>query len=405
MSLSKPIIYIGVFACWFFSIAINAHAFQSPPSTVSERIKAVEKGLLPETISVGDSSSRMSLLDRMKTHKVPGISIAIIHNYKIDWVKSYGIKDIHTQELVDNNTLFQVGSISKSIVAMATLSLVEQKKIDLDADINAYLKSWKLPESRFSDQEKVTIRRILSHSAGLKGEGYPGYGPNEKVPNLLQILDGLPPSKSKPVRLDTIPGVRWRYSGGGYLILQQLLMDVTQQPFSIITESLVFKPLNMRNSSFAQPLPTKLISRASSGHQGNEIEPGRWRMIPQVAAGGLWSTATDLALFVIEIQKSAKGKSNKVLSASMTVEMLKPQIKAYQEYWSLGFNVGNEGQASWFAHGGLTDGYISEMIGLVHEGDGVIILTNSQTSFPLIMEIVRGVATEYNWPAWKPKIK
>ncbi|HZG23646.1 MAG TPA: serine hydrolase domain-containing protein, partial [Chitinophagaceae bacterium] len=290
-------------------------------------------------------------------------------------------------------------------VAMAAMKLAEQRKIDLDSNVNRYLKSWKLPDSPYSLQEKATIRRILSHSAGLRGEGYPGYAHGEKVPALLQILDGMPPAKSKPVRLDTVPGVRWRYSGGGYLVLQQLLMDVTQKPFSDIMNSLVFKPLKMKNSMFAQPLPAKLISRAASGHQGYELEPGRWRNIPQVAAGGLWSTATDLALFVIEVQKSVKGRSNKILSASITEEMLKPQIKARHEYWSLGFNVADKGQASWFEHGGLTDGYISEMIGFVHEGNGVIILTNSQTSFPLIMEIVRGVANVYNWPAWGPTLK
>lgn len=405
MKFIKPPIYSIVLVGWLFLIGTNASAFQSIPATAAERIKAVETGLLPEAIPAGDAGSRMSLVDRMKAHQVPGVSIVVIHNYKIDWAKSYGVKDIKMQEPVNNTTLFQVGSISKAIVAMATLALVEQKKIDLDADVNQYLKSWKLPDSRFSGQEKVTVRRILSHSAGLRGEGYPGYGPNEKIPSLIQILDGTPPAKSKAVRLDTIPGVRWRYSGGGYLVLQQLLMDVTQKSFPDLIKSLVFKPLKMKNSSFAQPLSTKLVARAASGHQGNELEPGRWRTIPQVAAGGLWSTAPDLALFLIEVQKSGVGKSNKVLSASMTEEMLKPHIKAHQEYWSLGFNVGNEGQAKWFEHGALTDGYICDMIGFVHNGDGIIILTNSESSYPLIKEIIRGVATTYNWPAWKPQIK
>ncbi len=370
MGYSKLTVSIGIRLVWVTLISHPVYA-QPPNSTVADRIKALETGLLPGTITAGDTTSRMSLIERMKTHQVPGVSIAVIHNYQIDWVKSYGVKDTQTQEPVDLTTLFQVGSISKSIVAMATLALVDQEKVALDKDVNHYLKTWKLPDSRFSNQQPVTIRRILSHSAGLVGEGYPGYGPGEAVPTLPQLLDGTPPAKSKPVRLDTIPGVRWRYSGGGYLILQQLLMDVTQQPFSALMQSLVFKPLSMTNSTFAQPLPNSLMTKAASGYQANgQVEPGRWRTVPQVAAGGLWSTATDLASFMIEVQKSRKGRANKVLSISTTNEMLKPHIKARHEYWSLGFNVGGEGQKSWFEHGGLTDGYISELIGFVNEGEG-----------------------------------
>ncbi len=204
--------------------------------------------------------------------------------------------------------------------------------------------------------------------------------------------------------MDTVPGVRWCYSGGGYLILQQLLMDVTHQSFTTLMQSLVFKPLGMTHSTFAQPLPKSLLTKAASGYrEDGELEPGRWRTIPQVAAGGLWSTATDLASFLIEIQQSNQGQLNRIIPAARTGEMLKPQIKARREYWSLGFNVGGQQPANWFEHGGLTDGYISEMIGLTNQGNGIIILTNSQSSFPLIMEIVRGVAAVYNWPAWKPQ--
>jgi CubicO group peptidase (beta-lactamase class C family) len=369
-------------------------------ANLAQRIERVENGLLPPAILKGEPPVLMRLGERMRFYKTPAVSIALINDGRIEWARGYGVLEAGGKEPVTSATLFQAASISKSLTAMLALRLVEQGKLDLDGDVNQRLVSWKIPESEFTKEQKVTVRRLLAHTAGVTVPGFLGYPVDEALPTVRQILEGEKPANSAPVRVDMTPGLKFRYAGGGYLILQQLMMDVTKMSFPELMQKTVLQKLEMKDSTFQQPLPTELVSRAAAGHlpNGEEIK-GRWFVVPEVAADGLSTTPTDLARFVIEVQKSRSGKSNKVLSTASINLMLTPQI----ENIGLGFFIDGQGSSARFSFGGANVGYKCRVLGYMNSGQGVVVMTNSENGAELMNEIIRSVAAEYGWPDFHPK--
>ncbi|HEX6717052.1 MAG TPA: serine hydrolase [Pyrinomonadaceae bacterium] len=370
------------------------------PSSVEERIDRVENGLLPPAIIKGEAVSRMKLPERMQFYKTPGVSVAVINDHRIEWARAYGMIEAGGDAPVTVTTVFQAASLSKPVTAMAVLHLVEERKLDLNKDVNDSLKSWRIPENEFTTTQKVTLRRILSHSAGLTVSGFLGYAADARVPTLLQILDGTPPANSQSIRVDIVPGTKYRYSGGGYVVIQQLLTDVTGKPFPDLLDQLLLKKLGMDHSSFKEPLPPTLATNAAAGHlpNGDEIK-GRHFIYPESAAAGLWTTPTDLAKFVIEIQMSLRGKSKKVLTREMTEQMLTPQI----DNSSLGLSVDGTGVSRRFSFSGSNVGYKSYLVGYINSGQGAVVMTNSENGAQLVLEILRSIAAEYQWPDYHPK--
>jgi CubicO group peptidase (beta-lactamase class C family) len=237
----------------------------------------------------------MHLLDRMAHYRVPGVSIAVINDNRIEWAKGYGVLEAGTDAPVTPDTLFQTGSIGKPVVAAAALHLVEQGLIDLDADVNDYLVSWQVPENEFTAQEKVTLRRLLSHSAGMPHHDVRGYAVGEAVPTLLQILDGAPPANSPPIRVSHVPGTQALYSNAGYIVVRPLLEDVTGQRFPQIVRDAVLEPCGMNDSTLESPLPEELEAVAARGHRVNgALVRGRWHTYSEMSSGGsMWSTPSD----------------------------------------------------------------------------------------------------------------
>jgi CubicO group peptidase (beta-lactamase class C family) len=316
-----------LFGCLVFTTALYA---QSDPQS---KIQRVEQGLLPQVLVKGDPA--WTIQERMQYYKIPGVSIAVINNFKIAWSNAYGLRDVETKEPVTVETLFQDGSISKPVAAMVALKKVETGKLSLDENINNKLTSWKLPDNEFTAKKKVTLANILSHTGGLTVHGFPGYAVGETVPTLPQILDGVSPANTAAVRVDMEPGVKFRYAGGGTTIMQLALMDIEKKPFPQIAKETVLDPLQMTNSTYNQPLPADWLKRAAAGYRpdGSEVE-GKRHTYPEMAAAGLWTTPIELAKFAIEIQLSLQGKSNKVLSKAMTEKMLTPFI---EDFVALGF--------------------------------------------------------------------
>lgn len=363
----------------------------------AERISRVEGGLLPAAVLKGEPAPVMKLTDRLEFYKVPGVSIAVIHEGRIDWARSYGLKNIETKGPVTDETLFQAGSISKPVAALAALKLVEQGKLNLDEDVNNKLTSWKVPENEFTKDQKVTLRRLLTHSAGLTVHGFPGYAADQPVPSLVQILNGEKPANTAAIRVDTVPGTIWRYSGGGYTIMQQLMIDVLKKPFPQIMRELVLDPAGMKNSTYENPPPSARAKQASDAHVAGATVKGHFHTYPEMAAAGLWTTPTDLALLVIELQKSLAGKSNKILSKEMTAQMLSPQFQR----WGLGPSVTIKGQTIEFSHGGSDEGFEAYWVGF-NDGRGAVVMTNGDRGNPLAMEIIRSISREYKWNAYQP---
>src|SRR5580658_272790 len=274
------------------------------------RIGRIERGLLPAAIIRGQPLPVMTLADRMKYYSVPGLSIAFFEHGQVAWARGYGLADVAADKPVTPATLFQAASDSKSVTALAALRLVQERKLNLDEDVNVKLKSWKVPDNEFTKNEKVTLRRLLSHTAGVTVGGFAGYKAGDPLPTTVQILNGEKPANNEAVRVARTPGKEFRYSGGGYVVVQLLLMDVTGKSFPALMHDLVFQPLGMTHSTFGEPLPRRLWPNAALPYDAHgEPIQGGWHTYPEMAPAGLWTTPSDLARFANEIEKSYSGQS------------------------------------------------------------------------------------------------
>ncbi len=343
----------------------------------AERIDRVAKGLRPRVQVKGEAETRWTVEERQKHYKTPAISVAVMRGGEIEWAHAWGA----TPE-----TLFQAASISKPVAAAVALRLVADGKLSLDDDVNAKLKSWKVPENSFG--KPVTLRRLLSHTAGLTVHGFPGYAAAAEVPTLVQVLEGTKPANTAPVRVDIEPGSKWRYSGGGYEVMQLLVEDVTGKPFAQVAKALVLDAAGMKSSTYQQPLPPALHAKAAVAHglDGSPIA-GRWHTYPEQAAAGLWTTSSDLARFLLAV------RANKLLPEKLTNEMLTPVLDKY----GLGFGI----EGTQFSHGGANAGYRCQAVAFRDTGNGAVVMTNSDAGATLAGEVLRAISAEYGWPTYR----
>ena len=359
------------------------------------RISRVLAGLRPPVEIEGKPNQRWTLAERMTNYKVPGVSIAVIEGGRIAWARGFGVKEAGKTDPVTPTTLFQAASISKPVAATAMLSLVEGGTLSLDTNVNKYLTSWKVPDNKFTATEKVTLRRIVSHTAGLTVHGFPGYATTDPIPTVVQVLDGAKPANTAPVRVDTTPGAIERYSGGGTTIMQQLLVDVTGKPFPALMEELVLGPVGMTSSTYEQPIPAARASEAAHAHtQDGKPIPGGWHVYPEMAPAGLWTTPTDLLKWAIAITDARAGRSTSLLSQGMTQQMLTAQKNEV----GLGPFVGGTGRNFHFGHGGANEGFHSQLVMYPELGVGAAVMTNGDGGPMLISEVLRSLAAEYGWP-------
>jgi CubicO group peptidase (beta-lactamase class C family) len=364
----------------------------TPVDTGAAQIKKVETSLRNAVAFTDDST--WTIESRMAHYGVPGVSIAVIKDNKIAWLKTYGIMDKESKEPVTTTTLFQAGSISKPVAAYGALHLVQEGKINLDENVNTYLKSWKLPDNEFTAKKKVALKHLVNHSGGLTVHGFWGYSPDLPVPTLVQVLDGVPPANSSPVRVDKEPEESFRYSGGGYTIMQQMMIDIEGKPFPQLMKEIVLQPLGMNNSTYDQPLTGTQLQRAATGYlPDGTMTKGKRHTYPEMAAAGLWTTAENLGKFAIDVQKSVKGESKAVLSKDMANKMLTPFV---EDFVGLGLFLNKKGTSIYFGHGGWDEGFSSEMVAHKEKGYGVVVLTNSNHP-DFISELINSVAAAYDW--------
>jgi CubicO group peptidase (beta-lactamase class C family) len=379
-----------------FLLILIATSCQTPTRTddPDEFIRRhVETGLCTPVVIEGDST--WTIEERMKHYGVHGVSIAVIDDFKIAWVKSYGVMDTTSKRPVTDSTLFQAASISKPVFAMAALKLVEQGAIKLDEDVNAQLTSWKMPENEFTAKEKVTLKRLLGHVAGTTVHGFQGYRHGDPLPTLVNILNGEVPSNSPAVVVDQIPGTAWRYSGGGYCVASQLILDAKGGTIPQHMHELVLKPLGMSRSTYEQPLPESMVHNAASGYvPDGSMTMGKWHIYPEISPDGLWTTATDLAHFVIDLQKTIATDSGKVLSRATVLQMVEPYLDPNT---AVGLMLDYKGSERYFEHGGWNEGFCGQIYGHVKNGKGAVVLINAnQPAF--MFEVIRSIARAYDWP-------
>ena len=338
------------------------------------------------------STGNYSILERMKNYNVPGASIAVVVDGKLEWAKGFGIANSITGQKVDSGTLFQAGSISKPIAALAVLNLVETNNVDLDEDVNLYLKDWKVPGNEFTAEEKVTLRRLLTHTAGTTVHGFPGYPQKDVFPEIHDVLNGN--GNTEKIYVDKVPGSTWRYSGGGYTIMEKVVEDVSGLSFEEYMDIYILKPLAMTRSTYQQPLPQELHAQASAAYNWNgKIIDGLWHNYPEQAAAGLWTTPSDLAKYVIEIQDIYAGTSPGFLSKNTIDSML----TMHDNGWGLGPILRQVNGSLIFQHDGKNEGFTNEFLAFVSPENAVIIMTNGDNGGKLIREIRNSIFRYYGW--------
>ena len=360
---------------------------QEPIATQIARVEAAQspnrQGFDPYTIQ-----------EMMKLFHVPGVSIAVVRDFKVQWTKTYGAADVVTDAPVTQETRFQAASISKPVTAFAVLRAVDSGKLSLDEDVNNYLKSWKVPVNEYTEGG-VTLRALLSHTSGTgDGFGFPGYNPSAKLPTLEQVLDGKPPSNVGPVFWERPPFMAQKYSGGGIEIVQVVLQDAYGKPFAEIMQELVLGVVGMANSTYEQPLPATADQSAARAHdKDGKVMDAKWHVYPEQAAAGLWTTPTDLAKLGIEVQKALRGES-KLLSRRTALEMVAPTGTGP---FAIGFAIEKRGEGWYFVHDGSNWGFRSDLAMHRLKGYGIVVMTNSDSGGQIISAIEARVAAAANW--------
>jgi len=348
--------------------------------------------LLPPVVLKGEKG--YSLEERMRHYKVEAVSVAVIRDFRVLWTEARGFADREAKEPATTRTLFQAGSISKPVAAAGVLREVEAGKLLLDRDVNEYLKSWKLPENEFTAKQKVTLERILSHSAGLTVHGFPGYAAGGPVPTVPQLLDGVPPANTAAVRVEFEPGTKWQYSGGGYTIAQLVMTDTLQKSFPELMRELVLAPAGMAHSTYEQPLPPEKLGLAAVGYRSNgSLLPGKRHTYPEMAAAGLWTTSEDLARFAIAIGRALRGDPSSFLSKQKAARMTTP----FSGDAGLGLFLQKHGGETYFGHDGSDEGFQAVLLMHREKGYGAAVMANSDNGISLANEIVEGIAHKQGW--------
>ncbi|HEY2469073.1 MAG TPA: serine hydrolase [Terracidiphilus sp.] len=395
----KPAPKLGFVFVFAFALIQQTHAQYAPD--VEQHIQHVTSGLTGGVVLKGQEHATHTLADRMKELNVPGVSIAVIHDGKIEWARGFGLRSIGGAP-VNAETMFQAGSISKPLAAMACLRLVQQGKLSLDTDVNTYLTSWKFPADPPAQGKPITLRELLTHTGGTTVHGFPGYASNEPVPTLVQVLNGEKPANTPAIRSEAAPGARWNYSGGGYTIMQQVLLDTTKEPFPKLLHDTVLAPIGMTRSTYEQPLPQNLRDNAAVPYRGDgkPVEGGA-HAYPEMAAAGLWTTPTDIAKYALEVVHSLDGKANHVLSQDMTRQMLTPGMG----HWGLGLEIGGSDANPYFSHGGVNEGFVNIFYMYEKNGNGAAIMTNGDAGGQIGDELIHSIAAEYHWPDFQPTVR
>ena len=364
------------------------------------RIHLVTQEMPPPVLVRGESPSVITLAARMEELHVPAVSVAVIHKGRIEWARGFGVTRSGGPPVTDR-TLFQAASISKPVFALAVLRLADAGRVSLDANVNDYLTTWKVPDSAFTRQAPVTLHALLSHTAGITGQGFRGYEADAPLPSVSQILDGAPPANNSPVRIDTRPGNRYRYTGGGYVVAQAVLEDVTGKPAERFLQEFLLKPLGMTLSTFEQPLPTSRTAEIALPYRadGSPVAGGP-RVYPELAAAGLWTTPSDLARYALGIRAALQGKPKALISRSMAHSMLTPVLESN----GLGPRIGGSTSRKFFTHNGGNEGYRCLFVAY-EDGEGAVVMTNSDSGGVIMEEVMRSIAFAYEWPDFAPALR
>ena len=365
-------------------------------------IRAITSDLRAAEGSEGAQGNPWTLEERMAGLGVPAVSVAVVEGGRIHWARAWGMADPEAGRPADRNTLFQAASISKAVAGVGALRLVEEGALELDGPVNDHLSRWRIPVHEWEASAPVTLRHLLTHTGGLTVHGFPGYGPEDPVPPLTTVLDGQAPANTAPVMVDQEPGSAWRYSGGGTSILQLAMEEVTGEPFEEWMAREILIPAGMTSSTYAQPLPDSLRDRAAVAHRPDgSVVAGGWHTYPEQAAAGLWTTPTDLANWILAVQRAAgtPGGEGGMEAAPLLEEgTAQAMLTEGVGRWGLGLTVQGEGEHHRFSHGGANAGYRAQVVGWVEAPRGIVVMTSSDTGGVVATELMAAILRAYGWP-------
>jgi len=369
-------------------------------SVDAARIRHIEADLRPALQIRGRPIERHTLSQLMAAHRTPSISIAIVDHGSIVWSRAYGMADVAAKMPATVQTIYQAGSISKPVAASAALQLVQERRLALDESVNAELKSWHIPDSTFTDGHPVTLRELLTHTGGVSVHGFPGYAAGTPVPTLLEVLEGKPPANSRPVIVERQPGKVWNYSGGGFTIVQLLMIETDGQSFPELMRRRVLSRVSMTASTYEQPLPLNHGVDVATGYllDGQPVK-GRFHTYPEMAAAGLWTTPSDLARWTIALERAYNGEPSPLMSQASARDMLKPGLGG----WGLGISVDRGTDEMKFGHSGDDWGFKARLIGWPKRERAIIAMGNSDDAFAVIDPLMQAVAREYGWKGLEPQ--
>ncbi len=347
---------------------------------------------------------KQALSELMEQFNVPGLGIVLINEFKIEWSKFLGVQDRNSMIEVNPQTLFEAASTTKTLFAVTALHFVEKGRIDLDIDVNEYLIDWKIPENEFTQKEKVTLRRLLTHMAGINRPDSMYAEEEGSTTTLINVLNGQAPALNDPVKVEFEPGSKHQYSNIGYDIIQKLLEDVEGKPINLIMKEVIFDPLGMETSTLEYPLPEELAKRAILHHTAEGEVKGKGLHTSAYAHGNLSCSPIDLAKFAVEIMKSYQGKSNKILSQEMTKTLL-TSYKSFGPTEFMGitdqllgfFAMKNERNTFFLLPGGNAPGANCMFLGSHLTGQGAVIMTNAAMGELLNLRLTYTLAKEYDW--------
>ncbi|WP_412546626.1 serine hydrolase domain-containing protein [Maricaulis sp. MIT060901] len=343
---------------------------------------------------VGEGGTRYSLAERMQHYNVPGVAVAVLADGEVVYAQGFGVLQTGGSEPVDEHTVFSAGSVSKIATSALTLRLHDAGLLDINAPVSGQLRSWELPQSAF-DNQAVTLRTILSHTAGFNIHGFPDFQPGEELPSVYQTLNGEPPARHGALELTFEPGSTYRYSGGGFTLAQLIITDQTGTAFESAAETHLFEPLGMSRSSFANPLPSSHgnIARAHDRDGQPAALPRGYETMPEMAASGLWVSASDMGLLVEALIDAYRG-DGEYLEHATAVDMMSRVARTQH---GLGPRIEHAGDQYFFHHAGANNSYQSWVEGHLATGDGLVVLTNGARGNGLHMEIRNAVADTMGW--------
>ena len=398
-SIAQPLTRTLLLLAALTSGALACSNNTSLGARVADRPCELTECLRPRYV-VGEEMPRYSLEDRMSFYGVPGVAIAVIEDGEVVSVRGFGTKEAGAQDPVDAETVFSLGSVSKVLTAAIALRLHAQGKLDIDAPVEEYLSSWTLPEQETAPESKVTLRMILSHTAGFNVHGFGDFQPGEELPTVLDTLNGEAPAKNEALAFLFEPGTTFKYSGGGYTLAQLVISEVTGMSFQEAARSILFEPLGLSRSTFENPLPASHgnIARAHDREGQRAALPRGWEAMPEMAASGAWLSAADLGRFIAELIGSYRGDGG-FLPRELAADMM---TKVAPSQHGLGPRLDGSGQDFIFHHGGANNSYRAWVEGHLATGDGLVVLTNGTRGSGLYTEIRNAVADASGWRINRP---